>query len=338
MPQHFSNEDYLKGIVLFGLNAATYKMALAKILLEAAKEQKNKIHWSELASSFFQLYKSRLAEKSMPQQGIAHRQTFMERIVQQHQSGKLSESDAIEQVGLKGFIDVIPRFQTIGTNKDIVKEFFYEFQYGSTLTLKDSLLNLSSAQLAELEGEIDARWGLLEGAFSINQSQYHLANDIREIYLQSGYERKPLTNNIPFLSGYQGNICFYCAEHLDSEIHVDHVLPRQVLQHDEVWNLVLSHPECNLLKSDRLVGKHFILKLIARNENIMGSNHPWKAKIAASLGTTPKQRAANLQKHYAKVSTVLGNNYWGGCDSYNPAIDPFYKKLITVLNNESQSI
>ncbi|WP_024870574.1 HNH endonuclease [Tolumonas lignilytica] len=333
MSQQFTNEDYLKGIILFGLNAATYKMGLAKVLLAAAKEQKNQLFWDELSSEFFLLYKDRIATNQMPQQGIAHRQTAMERIVQQHSSGKLSASDAIEQVGVKGFIDVIPRFQTIGTNKEIVKEYFYEFDYGKKLTLKDSLLNFTKGQLAELEAEIDARWGLLEGAFAINQKQFQLANDIREIYLYSGYERKPLTNNIPFLSGYQGNVCFYCGEPLEEDIHVDHVLPRQVLHHDEIWNLVLSHSDCNLLKSDRLVGKHFIEKLIARNENIMGSNHPWKAKIAAALGSTLKQRSTSLLKHYQNVSTVIGTNYWGGSASYNPATDPFYKKLITALNN-----
>ena len=39
-------------------------------------------------------------------------------------------------------------------------------------------------------------------------------------------------------------------------------------------DLVLSHRLCNLHKSDSLVGKHYLQKLLARNENIIGSNHP----------------------------------------------------------------
>ena len=160
-----------------------------------------------------------------------------------------------------------------------------------------------------------------------------MANDIRDIYLKDGYQRTNLTSNIPFLKGYQGNTCFYCGEAIDDTIHVDHVLPRQVVNHDEIWNLVLSHADCNLLKSDKVVGPHFIDKLVARNENIMGSNHPWKHKIAKSLGDTPQRRKSTLREHYHNVKTVLGNYYWGGSDSYNPATDPFYKRLITVLNN-----
>ena len=188
-----------------------------------------------------------------------------------------------------------------------------------------------------MNNEVEARWCLLEGSFSITHSQneYKLANDIREIYLQYGYqERKPLTQNIPFLLGYQGNICFYCGEELDDDIHVDHVLPRQVLNHDEIWNLVLCHANCNLQKSDKLIGPHFRDKLIARNENIMGSNHPWKHKIELLLGETKQARASSVIHHYDQVKMVRGNDFWGGSQGYNPENDEFYCRLVTVLNNQ----
>ncbi len=240
-------------------------------------------------------------------------------------------------MGRDAFGDVIPRFQTIGMDKRIVSGFFYDAQPGKRLELKDELLGFSAELVEELDAEVVARWSLLEGAFSINQSQFYLANDIREIYLKDGYERRPLTSNIPFLAGYQGNTCFYCGEPMPAgDIHVDHILPRQVIMHDDVWNLVLSHSDCNLLKSDKLVGPHFIEKLIARNENIMGSNHPWKHKIASALGKTKVNRASALARHYDNVKTVLGTNYWGGSSGYNPATDPFYRKLITVLNNQKK--
>ncbi|EHE7894569.1 HNH endonuclease [Vibrio parahaemolyticus] len=330
---NFTDEDFFKGIVLFGLNAATYKMGLAQTLLIASRNQQNEINWGDLSQRYFDAYLNRLTNNPMPQQGNPNRLTKMERIVKEYQLGALSRNEAIQKVGETAFEDVVPRFQTIGTDKSIVANRFYEIDMGKRLILKDSLLGLTSTQIETLENEISARWGLLEGAFSINQTDFKLANDIREIYLKDGYERKSLTNNIPFLSGYQGNTCFYCGEAMDSDIHVDHVLPRQVINHDEIWNLVLAHGDCNLLKSDRLVGGHFITKLIARNENIMGSNHPWKAQIQAALGTTPKRRSSTLRHHYDNVKMVLGKYYWGGSDSYNPATDPFYRRLITVLNN-----
>ena len=242
---------------------------------------------------------------------------------------------ALEMIGVEAFIDVIPRFQTIGTDKTIIGEKFYHFDFGNKLYLHDSLFKIVESDKLNLLSEIDARWSLLEGAFKINQGDWTLSNDIREMYITSGYERKPLSSNIPFLKGYQGNVCFYCGEKIeDSDIHVDHVLPRQVLRHDEIWNLVLSHSLCNLHKDDFLVGKHYLEKLILRNENIMGSNHPWKKKISETLGSTKTERLKNTLKHYEDVKVVLNNRYWENSPSYNRETDPFYKRLITVINNK----
>lgn len=331
--KQFTSKDIWKGIILFGLNAATYKMALAKSLLEFSSKGKTKVPWNELSENFLAHYQERLKLRNMPQQGTPHRRTVMERIVKRLQSGALTYTKAIEEVGDTAFNDVIRRFQTIGRDSRIVGEHFYEFEFGKRLILKDSLLSFSDGDRDELESELIARWGLLEGAFSITAGDYELANDIREIYLRDGYERTSLTGNIPFLSGYQGNGCFYCGEVLCGDVHVDHVLPRQVVNHDEIWNLVLAHGDCNMLKADKLVGLHFIKKLIARNENIMGSNHPWKNKISSSLGTTPKKRSKQLEEHYDKVKEVLGMYWWGGSPSYNPETDPFYRRLITAINN-----
>jgi hypothetical protein len=103
-----------------------------------------------------------------------------------------------------------------------------------------------------------------------------------------------------------------------------------VLKHDELWNLVLTHKECNLSKSDHLVGKHYIEKLIRRNENIMGSNHPWKQKLEFNLGNSHHKRRKTLEFHYDNVKSVLGPYYWGGVEGYNPEHDLFYQQLITL--------
>ena len=271
----FSAEDYWKALILYGLNQATYKIALGRSLLSLASEGNTKVSWEALSKEFFMQYQKRLAkENPMPQQATPARQTVMERIVALHQANKLSLDEAIQEVGANAFGDVIHRFDNLGNNKSF-KGKFYRFDFGKELILTDDLHLIIETSRKELEEELDARWDLLEGAFSIQQENYILSNDLRLIYLEKGYKRKPLTNNIPFLQGYQGNICFYCGESFKyGDIHVDHVLPRQVLHHDEIWNLVLSHGFCNEHKLDRLVGEHYIRKLIARNENIIGSNHP----------------------------------------------------------------
>ena len=331
----FSVKDWWKAIILFGRNQATYKIALGKVLVGAVKDgSHSELKWLELSTRFFDEYSTRLANNPMPQQLTPGRITTMERIHLAHISGALNRDEAIQQVSLNAFVDVIPRFHTLVGSHDRVPA-FYEIEFGKRLILTDALFTALNASLPEVDSELEARWSLLEGAFSIkqSQSQYLLANDIRSTYLENGYERKPLTQNRPFLQGYQGNTCFYCGDPLGDDVHVDHVLPREVVCHDELWNLVLAHGFCNGVKFDHVVGPHFIRKLIQRNENIMGSNHPWKQKIIEQLGPDCATRRKATEDHYESVKKVKGSDYWGGSPGYNPASDPFYSRLITVLNN-----
>ncbi|MBC6992289.1 HNH endonuclease [Hymenobacter sp. BT491] len=336
MTTTFTDEEYWAAIVLYGLNSATYKMALGKTLLDLGQQGEAFVPWEVLAKTYFDNYVARLlGPVTLPQQGNPTRLTVMERIVRRYLHGSLEYSQAVAEVARTAFSDVIPRFQTIGNNKELARGKFYQYREGHSLTLTDTLLAVAqSAQQTSLRTQLESRWNLLEGAFKMVHDHSSLQNDLRDIYLINGYQRTSLTTNIPFLEGYQGNACFYCGEAIPTgDVHVDHVLPRQVLNHDEIWNLVLAHSYCNTSKSDKLVGEHYIHKLIQRNENIMGSNHPWKARIERELGTTGTQRAKTLRRHYDNVKMVMGPNYWGGTAAYNPATDPFFRKFITVLNN-----
>lgn len=333
----FTPVEYWKALILYGLNQATYKIALGNTLLHLSKNGCTSVSWQELSRTFLEQYINRLsADEPSPQQANPARLTVMERIVQGYQCGQLTFEQSIDQVGSGAFNDVIRRFHNLG-NKSAFQGMFYRFDFGNEMVLTDELHLISEAQLPDLEAEIMARWSLLEGAFSMQQTNFQLSNDIRLTYITNGYRRKDLTKNIPFLQGYQSNLCFYCGEPIFArDIHVDHVLPRQVVQHDAIWNLVLGHSFCNEQKLDRLVGEHYIHKLIARNENIIGSNHPWKRRIISALGSTASKRSSTLRFHYEQVKKVLGNYYWGGTAGYRPDMDPFYQKLITVLNNPSQ--
>ena len=330
-----SNELW-RAIILYGLNQASYKMALGKVLIDQTSTGANEISWKQLSKGFLDAYINRLDQTKMPQQATFGKRSKMERIVTQLELGKITYDHAIDLVGSEGFNDVVPRFQTIGTDKTLVGDAFYDIEFGKRLIVKDALLEISTNKPSEFLDEIDARWGLLEGAFSINQSTESLvlANDIRETFLRAGeVKRANLTTNIPFLKGYQGNTCFYCGEEIHGTPHVDHVMPRQVISHDQIWNLVLTHEECNLQKSDKLIGPHFVEKLVYRNENIMGSNHPWKRKISDDLGATKLKRISKTKMIYEKVKAVRGEVYWGSNRAYDPSTDDFYRKFITVLNN-----
>lgn len=331
----FSVEDYWRAIILYGLNQATYKIALGKSLITLSGQGKTVFTWDELSAEFLRQYRKRLdVSEPMPQQAIATRRTVMETVVSELRVGRLTETTAIEKVGLNAFNDVIHRFHTVIGLGDTESK-FYTVDFGHSIALTDELYRVVESSKSILLDELNSRWSLLEGAFSIKSGNYELANEIRDTYLIRGSERKPITKNIPFLQGYQGNVCFYCGEAMIAgDIHVDHVLPRQVVQHDDLWNLVLAHRLCNERKSDSLVPTHYMKKLIARNENIIGSNHPWKKKLISQLGSTATQRASETTRHFESVKIVLGASWWE-TENYNPATDPFYRRLITVINSRN---
>ncbi|MCI9127454.1 MAG: HNH endonuclease [Eubacterium sp.] len=71
---------------------------------------------------------------------------------------------------------------------------------------------------------------------------------------------------------FQENNCFYCGKRLDKSIHVDHFIPWTFVKNDNLWNLVLACPRCNLKKSGNLVSRDYLIKIGTRNSSIMCSD------------------------------------------------------------------
>ena len=110
----FNHLDYWKAITLFGLNVATYKPALAKVLISAANEGVKEIKWEDLSRRFLNEYKSRIETNGMPQQSNPGRKTKLERIIDEQKVNLIDEGQAIWKVANEGFNDVVPRFHTVG--------------------------------------------------------------------------------------------------------------------------------------------------------------------------------------------------------------------------------
>lgn len=133
-----------------------------------------------------------------------------------------------------------------------------------------------------------------------------------------------LPARIPSSHGYQNGLCFSCDEPLAGElVHVDHVIPRTFLNHDEIWNLVLAHGSCNLEKNARLPARWYLDKLYERNEYYIASNHPIKPHLLAQMGNSPAQRQASLERIYLEAEKVLVHVWEGktkGDSSRNPLV------------------
>ena len=138
----FETKDFWKALILYGLNQATYKIALGKTLFKLCDQGYTDVPWDVLSKEFLQQYINRLtAGEAMPQQSIPARRTRMEQIVSAIKSDKLSVDGAISEVGETAFGDVIHRFHNLGRDESF-QGMFYRFDFGKSLTLTDELQKL----------------------------------------------------------------------------------------------------------------------------------------------------------------------------------------------------
>ena len=318
-----------RAIVLYGQNTATYKIALGRCLERFAGEGRTHVRLPELAEAFLDLYAERL-QAGKPQLLTPGRLTVMERVVALHRHGTIDRDEAVALVGRDAFADVVPRFHTVHDRPVPVP--FYERAPDGGLVLTDAAFAVfAGPDAAQLGAELGARWDLLKAAFALKRAPGSLANDARAIYLARGYERTSVTRLRPVLHGYQQGRCFYCGEPiLAGDGPVDHVVPRQFLMHDDVWNLVLAHGFCNEQKSDRLPGLDFIGQLVARNEHLIASNHPLRQQVVDRLGATADQRRRAVVRAHEDARLAIPHE-WDGLPGYRPATSEFYRSIVRSL-------
>ena len=168
----FNDEDYWRSIILYGLNQATYKIALGKTLVSLSERNFTTVPWDTLSLEFLKQYQQRLnIDEPMPQQANPSRRTFMERAVRKLELGSTDIDETIFNVGNEGFNDVIRRFHNIATFKEFQGK-FYSFDFGKSISLTDNLHNVIEKHSKDISDELDARWALLEGAFTIKTDNY----------------------------------------------------------------------------------------------------------------------------------------------------------------------
>jgi uncharacterized protein YpmB len=71
--------DYWRGLILYGKNQSTYKMALAQCLINSATKNSEKLTLDELAEDFFDIYVKRTRDGiSKPQNAQLGKKTYVE--------------------------------------------------------------------------------------------------------------------------------------------------------------------------------------------------------------------------------------------------------------------
>lgn len=311
-----TDETLWRSIILFGRNVATYKFALGKALLDLAREDKTLITLEELAEPYSQYLCEHM--KLTEKQGTFQRSSFLD-ACRQHNEGSLPKDSLIEKTVELGFNNVIDAFHVVGYAEVERRFFIDERKAKKGIEITDRLLELkNNLQFLNLPYEVEARWRLVETAWSLNISPNLLEakhDEERQLIFIENKDRRRVnvTSSRDSLNGYQKGKCFFCFKDIiidDSKPYhladVDHFFPHSLITRttnhafniNGVWNLVLSCRECNRGangKFDLVPSRPLLERLHKRNEWLIESHHPLRETIIRQTGSTPEARVSFLQ-------------------------------------------
>lgn len=296
--------DPWQWIVQLGRNSATYKLALADQLLHWAAQGVDRVPMDELAAGFRDAYEDRV-RRGRQQLHVSGRWTVVERVILED----MDEDRALREIRKRALEDmVLQKFHNL-TGGVEAPRFFEPPDGQDRLILTQRMMDLVESEVDPLRQEAQSRWDLLEHAFTPENPEPLIANELLSD-VTTRESREDLTHLIPTLSGYQRDRCFYCDKELDDPV-VDHVLPHSLVRHNQIWNLVLADDHCNANKSDRLPTEAMIDRLIQRNEAIIKSDHPLKESIIEDLGSPAQARSEAVKAEY-KRCRKMSPRVWGG--------------------------
>lgn len=321
-----SIEDYWRSIVMYGRNVASYKFALAKTFLEIQPEEGQLLKLDELAPIFSKHICEHL--KLSDKQSTSQSSQLLD-VCRKFNKGEVSQDELVENTIALGFNNVIDAFHVVG-NEAIHKPFYIDERKnnnGIKITTEFSELK-NGQQFLNFEHEAESRWNLVETSWRLNISRNLLRVDVNEsleyvVVYDGELKRINITSSKKALNGYQRGYCFYCHEQMIdlennmSAIDVDHFFPHTLKKLDfrnvdGIWNLVLSCANCNRGpkgKFDKLPKIYYLEKLHARNEYLIGSNHPLQKTLKLQTGKEERERKKYLNDYYNNALSKLVHDW-----------------------------
>ena len=177
-----------------------------------------------------------------------------------------------------------------------------------------------SIQFGNLHYEIEARWRLVETAWSLNTSRniIKINHDEEEnlFYVETDkIKRIGITSAHDALNGYQKGKCFYCFSDIsiesksDNLADVDHFFPHTLRILDTtsyssdingIWNLVLACSKCNRGENGNLQGIpkiKYLEGLHTRNSFLINSHHPLLETLINQTGINENERRSFYKRN-----------------------------------------
>lgn len=319
-------DSYFRGIVLFGRNAATYKFALGKSIIELASNGTDFISLNDLAIPFIKYTNEHVlnGNKQITSNSSKYFDAF-----EKYNSNDCDIDDLVKLTLSNPFQNVIDRFHNVNNTELDTK--FYETTTRDNvkgIVLTDNLYKINeNSSLDNLFIETEARWNLVENAWSLNINPALLNvsfdNSDKSLFItDSRLKRINITSCRDALNGYQRGKCFYCGAPISVDPNsynlcdVDHFIPHTFQQSviediniNGVWNLALSCKSCNRGENGKFAKladpEPYLKKLYDRNEYFIDTQHPLRETLINQTGKTAKFRFKYLNDRYNLALNTL---------------------------------
>jgi hypothetical protein len=153
--------------------------------------------------------------RSADKQGTFSSSKFLD-ACRKFNAGELTNDELLEHTVRYGFNNVVDAFHVIGRDPISRRFFMDERRNNNGIRITDEFSELlTSCQADNFPREAEARWRLVETAWSLGLSRnllsvsYDSASETL-VTLDSQYRRKTVTSSRDALNGYQKGKCFYC--------------------------------------------------------------------------------------------------------------------------------
>jgi hypothetical protein len=317
-----SLENYWRSVILFGRNVASYKFALSKALIDLSEGDGELITLDQLADPFATHVCEHL--KHSDKQATSSSSRFLDEC-RKFNSGEITKSSLNNATLKLGFTNVIDAFHIVNQGEIPQRFFVDERRSNNGIRLTDNFHYLFKEQQPDaLYNETEARWRLVESAWSMNLSSnlitIHHDAESERLVTNKLHRRVDITSCRDALNGYQKGRCFYSFKKISIRsggadlADVDHFFPHAlkpvgiIPNLDGVWNLVLSSRECNRGeggKFARLPSLGLLERLHKRNEYLITSHHPLRETLIKQTGKDERARRSFLQNCYHQAKSIL---------------------------------
>ena len=256
--------NQLRLVTQYGNMTQSYKLVLARSLLDIAAAGRSEIGLDELAVPYAQ-HLCRHTEEA-PLQGMMRSGILV--ACQAYNDGRIEFDEVVDTIVTRGFRYLLDAFPVLSGRRVRPIQLYERLERGRWrgLALDDTLLELGASAPDDAIDEVEARWRLVEHSWESrsrhedNRVRFQPNPDVLVSVLQG--KRRRIAHFRPALNSYHRDRYFYCRSPISLRdpaypSHIDHVFPHiemirtVTIDLDDVWNLVLTCVLCNLSKRDR---------------------------------------------------------------------------------------